>query len=207
MRTTRTRAVVLATSLGAGVMLGGCGSDDTPDTGEASPGGDGAAEFCTSNGGTVEVRQAYFGTNNDQSDWIQLPATLELCQFTADDESRIYVDTTTLAAEAPTLAAAAYLAKLPPPDDTGGANPAAVGCTETVHGTSSWGTGLSGGGWVDLDDPTFTVVNLCVFADRSAIDEWGIAYYSQDVVRGADLAELFRFDADAGTPMFPPTRR
>jgi hypothetical protein len=116
---------------------------------------------------------------------------------------RIYVDTTTLAAQRPTLAAAAYLAKVPVTGIAPGVNPAAADYDQLVQGTSTWGTSLSGGGWVNLDDPDFTVVNLCVFPDRSAIDEWGITYYSGGVVRGADLAPLFRFDADSVPKLFP----
>jgi hypothetical protein len=55
---------------------------------------------------------------------------------------------------------------------------------------------------VNLDDPVFTVVNLCVFPDGSAIDEWGIAYYTDGTPRGADLSELFRFDIADVPPMF-----
>jgi hypothetical protein len=48
------------------------------------------------------------------------------------------------------------------------------------------------------------VVNLCVFSDGSAIDEWGIAYYADDVVRGIDLTDVFRFDQEAVPDMFQP---
>jgi hypothetical protein len=84
-----------------------------------------------------------------------------------------------------------------------GVNPAAVDCNQVVHGTSTWGTTISGGGWVNLDDPDFTVVDLCVFPDGSAIDEWGITYYAGNVVRGADLAPLLRFNEDVVPLLFP----
>src|SRR5262245_40989177 len=76
---------------------------------------DGAAEYCTDNGGTVETRHPYSGTNLDQSQWVQLAGSIELCMFADpdDDNVRIYVDTTSLAARRPSLAAAAYLAKVP----------------------------------------------------------------------------------------------
>ena len=57
---------------------------------------------------------------------------------------------------------------------------------------------------MNVDDPDFTVVNLCVFADGSGIDEWGIAYYSDGAIRGADLAPLFRFDTADVAALFPP---
>jgi hypothetical protein len=72
-------------------------------------------------------------------------------------------------------------------------------------GTASWGTSTAGGGWVNPDDDVFTVVDMCTFADRSGIDAWAISYYSGGVVRGTDLADLFRFDVDAVPPFFIPT--
>jgi putative hemolysin len=164
---------------------------------------DRTGDYCTDNGGTVETRHPYWGTNLDQSEWVQLAGWIELCMFADAHNARIYVDTTTLAANRPTLAAAAYLAKVPLTDVPPGVNPAAVDCNAIVHGTSNFGTSLSGGGWVNLDDPVFTVVNLCVFPDGSAIDEWGITYYADDVVRGADLAPLFRFDTTVVPELFP----
>jgi hypothetical protein len=166
---------------------------------------DRAAEYCTDHGGTVETRYPYWGTNLDQSQWVQLAGSIDLCMFADPDNDnvRIYVDTTTLAARRPSLAAAAYLAKVPLENVPPGVNPAAVDCDQIVQGSSSWGTSVSGGGWVNLDDPDFTVLDLCMFADGSAIDEWGITYYSGDIVRGADLAPLFRFDPQVVHQIFP----
>lgn len=210
--------IVAAVALAAG-LLAGCGSDGTagspttstpPTVPSSAPASTpitatnptDATAYCTDHGGTVETRQAYADTNGDRSVWVALAGRLMLCRFVAEDESRIYVDVDSLVAEQPSLAAAAYLAKLPVADG-GGANPAAVNCSK-LGGTSSFGgNSASGGGWVDLDDPTFTVVNLCVFADGSAIDEWGIAYYSEGAIRGADLAPLFRFDATTVSTLFP----
>jgi len=64
------------------------------------------------------------------------------------------------------------------------------------------GIGAAGGGWVNLDDPDDQVVAMCDFPDGSTIDEWGLAYYSGDVVRGADLAQLLRADTAAFPPNF-----
>ncbi len=205
--------VVMATA--ALAVVGGCGGSSgtatttsehrgTASTPATTPGVD-ALTYCTDHGGTTEARQAYFGTNNDQDQWVALGQPRTFCRFVAEDDSRIYVDVDTLASPTPSLAAAAYLAKLPlPPSPNVGANPAAVDCNDNLLGTSNYGTTVNGGGWVNVDDPTFTVVNMCVFADGSAIDEWGITYYSGGVVRGADLAPLFRFDTSAVAAMFPP---
>jgi hypothetical protein len=75
-------------------------------------------------------------------------------------------------------------------------------CAQTLQGTGSWGTSVSGGGWVNKDDSSFEVIDMCLFSDLSAIDQWGIAYYSGDIVRGTDLAKLFRFDVDDVPPFF-----
>src|SRR5690606_38519492 len=102
----------------------------------------------------------------------------------------IYVDTWTLATPTPTLASAAYLATVQNELDPAKGNPATQDCT-ALGGTSVFGPGANGGGWVNLDDPIDQVVALCMFADGSAIDEWGITYHAAGTVRGADLAPLF----------------
>ncbi len=48
------------------------------------------------------------------------------------------------------------------------------------------------------------VVAACTFADGSFIDEWAIAYYSGDTVRGIDLATVFRFDPESVPAVFGP---
>jgi putative hemolysin len=161
-----------------------------------------ARAWCEAKGGQAEVRDAYYGTNDDQSTWVDLGRTMEVCRFEADDESRIYVDTWTLATPTPTLASVAYLAKVQNELDPAKGNPATQNCA-ALGGSSSFGTGAAGGGWVNLDDPTFQVIAMCVFPDGSAIDDWGITYYSGDVVRGADLAPLFGWtDQDPLPPFF-----
>ena len=160
------------------------------------------AAWCQTQGGSVEVRRAYYGTNDDQSAWVDLGRTMELCRFEADDESRIYVDTWTLATPTPTLASVAYLSKVQHELDPAQGNPATQDCA-ALGGSSSFGTGAAGGGWVNLDDPVFQVVALCVFPDGSAIDDWGITYYAGGTVRGADLAPLFGWtDQDPLPPFF-----
>lgn len=201
----------IVAGIAALARLSACGSDAKEAATTGTPAAstprssDAASAYCSDHGGTVEERQPFAGTNNDRSQWLELAGQMTMCRFVAKDESRIYVDVDTLAAEQPSLAAAAYLAKVPV-TSTGGANPAAVGCSD-LGGTSSFGTqSASGGGWVNDDDPAFTVVDMCVFADGSAIDEWGITYYSNGTVRGVDLAPLFRFDASTASVLYPPAR-
>ncbi len=164
---------------------------------------DAAQDYCVSVGGQVQERAATWNTNSDPAQWVDLGRTMEMCRFKADDEagSRIYVDLLTLWSESPSLAAAAYLAKVPMSDELPPGNPASYHCAG-LGGSSQWGTGAAGGGWVDPDDPDDQVAAMCVFPDGSAIDEWGIAYYSGGVVRGADLAPLFRADSAAFPPIF-----
>lgn len=162
----------------------------------AAPSSD-AEAYCESSGGQVQLRQPTYGTNNDRSSWVALGEPVAVCRFAADDEahSKIHVDLVTLSSPQPTLAALAYLAKLPIPTATGGANPAAVFCSD-LGGTSTFGLGVAGGGLVLADAPAdeHEVVAPCTFADGSFIDDWGIAYYADGTIRGTDLAELFRFD-------------
>jgi hypothetical protein len=74
------------------------------------------------------------------------------------------------------------------------------GCVD-LGGAQAYGQGAEGGGFV-LEGDDLDVVSMCVFADGSFIDEWGIGYYAADAVRGADLAPLFRFDASSAPAVF-----
>lgn len=156
-----------------------------------------AAQYCTDSGGMLVTRQATFNTNADQAQWLALPSTMTFCEFeqgSGDNATRISVDLTTLYSTEPTLAGVAYLAKLQPTlPPTPSANPAAYNCVNGLGGTDMFGTSLAGGGWVDRAQSVFVVMNECVFADMSAIDEFGILYYSQGTVRGADLATKMRY--------------
>ena len=160
-----------------------------------------ARDYCTSVGGAVQTRRATWNTNTDESQWLDLGRSLEVCRFKADDGSRIYVDLVTLDAETPTLASAAYLARVPMRGDLPPGNPATWYCAD-LDGSSQWGTGAAGGGWANSDDPDDIIVDLCVFPDGSAIDEWGLAYHSDGTIRGADLATLFRADTTSFPPIF-----
>jgi putative hemolysin len=162
-----------------------------------------AREHCTASGGEVQMRRATWNTNADPAQWVDLGRSIELCRFQADDEaeSRIYVDLMTLWAEQPSLAAGAYLAKVPMDADPAQGNPATTYC-HSLGGSAQFGSGAQGGGWVALEDPIDQVVVMCVFADGSMIDEWGIAYISGGEVRGADLSTLLRSVAQPYPPFF-----
>jgi putative hemolysin len=162
-----------------------------------------ARDYCESVGGTVQHRQAMWDTNADPTLWVDLGRGMDLCRFQAQDEarSRIYVDVLTLWSDKPSLAAAAYLSKMPLSDDVPPGNPATHHCA-SLAGSSQFGLGAANGGWVDPDDPDDPVVALCVFPDGSAIDEWGIAYHGSGAVRGADLSTLFRADPSGFPPIF-----
>jgi putative hemolysin len=161
-----------------------------------------ASAYCTSKGGTVQTRDAMWGTNGAQAQWESLGRSTAMCRFqTLHDNanSRIYVDLTTLFTQSPTLASVAYLSKVPPKPTVAG-NPATIYCA-ALGGSSQFGTGAAGGGWVNKDDPDDTVVALCVFPDGSFIDEWGLTYYAGGVVRGIDLSKAFRYQP-AQVPSF-----
>jgi len=164
-----------------------------------------AEAYCAEVGGTVQPRQAYWGTNADQADWLALAGTASMCRFQTDDEakSRIYVDLATLASKEPTLAGLAYQSKVPMPSVTGGANPATSYCSKELGGSSTFGAvGAAGGGWVAMDDPDDVVVALCVFPDQSFIDEWGLAYHSNGEIRGKDLATVMQYQTADLPPVF-----
>lgn len=162
-----------------------------------------ARDYCATVGGQVQERAAIWGTNDDPTQWVDLGRSMEFCRFQADDEarSRIYVELVTLWSEQPSLAAAAYLSGPPMREELPPGNPATVHCAD-LGGSSQFGTGAAGGGWVAADDPDDPVVAMCLFPDGSAIDDWGIAYRNGGVVRGADLAGLFRADSDTFPPIF-----
>ena len=180
------------------VACGPTGGSAAPEATSTSVGGDTDAEaYCTEQGGQLVDRVATSNTNGDPSSWLTLAGRIRLCEFEmgeGDATTRISVDLTTLSSEAPTLAAVAYLSKVPPlQTPTAGSNPAAYQCETALHGAAQWGNTNVSGGWVDETQPVFVVMDLCVFADGSAIDQFGIWYYANGTVRGADLATKFRY--------------
>lgn len=164
-----------------------------------------AIKHCVDHGGTAQLRFPAFGTNTDS--FTRLAGERPFCQFTAEDGSKIFVDIDTLYAEAPTMAALAYLTAPPLPDaerSTSGANPSTLYCA-ALGGSSSFGGRYTaaGGGWVLEDEPTAaTVMQMCVFPDLSSIDAWGLTYHSNGIIRGRDLTDLFRFDRDSAPQPF-----
>jgi hypothetical protein len=156
-----------------------------------------AEQYCTSQGGMLVPRVATWNTNGDASTWLELAGRMTFCEFESTQDAnttRIAVDLLTLYSEEPTLAAIAYLSKTPPKvPPNPGANPAEYNCREGLAGSSSFGTGAAGGGWVDKSQPVFVVMDMCVFADMSAIDEFGLFYHQNGSIRGADLATKMRY--------------
>lgn len=199
----------------AGSTSAGPASGSARPSGSASAGGSTAAgpsdaaleQYCEQSGGQVQTRSPFWNTNGDQSQWLALAGAATMCRFQADDEakSRIYVDLRTLGSTEPTLAGLAYLSKVPMPSGTGGANPATLYCSKELNASSSFGGGASGGGWVELRDPTDVVVSLCVFPDGSFIDEWGLAYHSAGDVRGKDLTTVMKYRPSGALPPVFPT--
>ncbi|MCA0176699.1 MAG: DUF333 domain-containing protein [Proteobacteria bacterium] len=144
---------------------------------------------CTQTGGQVQALRAWANTNAAPEQWVPYGGGALGCTYTADDGSRITLFNATLMSRAPTMATLAYYAKVPW-DGIGFGNPAWLYCRQ-LGGAIQVGSNGSGGGWAAKrgDDP----IALCVFADRSAIDDWGLLYHSNDIVRGMDLATVLRF--------------
>jgi putative hemolysin len=150
-----------------------------------------AANYCIANGGVVETRQPYFGTNFGNP--LQLAGSRQFCQFTAKgDGSRIHILLSTLYATKPTLAALAYYAKVPLGTTTGGANPASFYCTQLGGSDQFGGVNIGGGGWV-LWGAIDESLEACIFPDMSSIDSWGLAYHSASIVRGINLGRVMRY--------------
>lgn len=169
-----------------------------------------AEAYCGQHGGNVvELKPSLFPDTDQQ---VELAGTFKVCQFISDEDgnpAQIVVDLETLYSEKPTLAGLAYLSKVPSSSSgTAGANPAPSYCQDDLGGTEAFGTSAAGS-WVGgLDpgmeagasEPLGDTISLCVFADRSAIDEFGLFYASQGVVRGKDLATVMRYQPDGDLP-------
>jgi putative hemolysin len=150
-----------------------------------------AGNYCTSNGGVVETRQPYFGTNFGNP--LQLAGSRQFCQFTAPDgNSRIHILLSTLYATKPTLAALAYYAKVPLQSPGNGGNPASFYCTQLGGSDQFGGVNIGGGAWVQwgaIDED----LEACIFPDMSSIDSWGLAYHSAGIIRGINLGRVMRY--------------
>ncbi|MGK5549254.1 hypothetical protein ACSNOH_31685 [Streptomyces sp. URMC 127] len=154
------------------------------------------ARWCADQGGRSAIYHPYFDAGRRLT---PLGGERQLCEFTAQDTSRITVATDTLAAELPTLAALAYVRKPPLPEHPQG-NPSAAYCA-AIGGTTQFGNHKSDtGGWIKAGDPVDRdhLRNMCLFADGSALDAWGLTYHTNGVIRGADLTKKFRASVPTG---------
>jgi hypothetical protein len=161
-------------------------------TSSASAGETGAidkAAYCVKHGGVVQTRIPEYGTNGGTP--LVLAGKAEFCQFTSQkDGSQINVLLSTLTTKQPTLAALAYYAQVPLGSCNG--NPGSCYCT-LIGGTDLFGgINAAGGGWVLDSDPN-DVLEACIFPDLSSIDSWGLAYHSNDIIRGKNLAKVLRY--------------
>lgn len=164
-----------------------------------------AAAYCIEQGGVVRERVAVLNPDSPQDQWVVLGASKQFCEFTggegADPDTWISISLDTLYAEPPTLAALAYLTKPALPEMTDGSNPSATYC---LHLGGAYGLAGSPGGWVtDAPAPATQVESYCVFGDGSMIDAWGLTYHTGDVIRGADLAPILRYQSDTPPSVFP----
>jgi hypothetical protein len=170
-----------------------------------------ARAYCTEKGGMLVDRVATWNTNADPQAWLQLAGRMTFCEFEsgeADSTTRIAVDLVTLYSEQPTLAAIAYLSKIPPAvPEIPSENPGAYNCNTGLGGAGTFGNTATAGGWVDTSQPVFEVMNMCFFADGSAIDEFGIFYYATGAVRGADLAPILRYQPGDKLPAMDEEQR
>ena len=148
-----------------------------------------AAAYCTHTGGLVETRVAVYGSNGPSL--LFLSGERQFCQYTAQDGSRIHVLTTTLYSQKPTLAALAYYAKVPLNGGCQG-NPASCYCTQLGGSDQFGGTTGAGGGWY-LKGAIDETLEACIFPDMSSIDSWGLAYHSNNIIRGKNLSKVLRF--------------
>jgi hypothetical protein len=150
--------------------------------------------WCTQKGGKAVAYSPWYNTNSAHP--TPLGGSFLMCEFTnTADQTRILVTADSLAADRPTMAALAYKHKPAatenPPGD--GQNPAAWYCGR-IGGTDQFGDNQGDvGGWAPSSAKApQDIIGMCVFADRSMIDEWGLTYHTHDIIRGADLTEKWR---------------
>ena len=169
-----------------------------------------AEQYCTEKGGNVVELKPYLQPDSDAK--VELAGSMNVCQFISQDgdsPTQLVVDLLTLHAENPTLAGLAYLAKVPSSNaGAAGSNPASSYCPVDLAGTEAFGT-TSSGAWVGALDPGMeagdaetlgNTINLCVFADRSAIDDFSIFYHSDGTIRGIDLTTVMRYQPTDDSP-------
>jgi hypothetical protein len=148
-------------------------------------------------------RVATWNTNADPAQRLGLAGRVTFCEFESDEEtpSRIAVDLVTLYSERPTIAAIAYLSDVDvTTPDQPSQNPAEFSCTVDYAGSAAFGNTAVVGGWVNSDEPVFEIMNMCVFADLSAIDTFGLWYHANGSIRGRDLSEVMRYQPGRRLP-------
>jgi putative hemolysin len=180
-------AKYLALALTLGLVVTGCSPGSVEKAGIQNPA---AAEYCSENGGVVETRYPFYGTN--QPNPLRLAGSMQVCVFTSqEDDSSILIALDTLYTDQPTLAALAYRAQTPLAEGQPSVNPSSIYCTQ-LGGTDTFGgISVAGGGWGR--EGAEDVISMCVFPDLSSIDSWGLTYHSDDTIRGADLTDLIRY--------------
>ena len=190
---TATSLVMLAVAT-AGVFALAASAADAASTATAPNAAKGAAAYCRAEGGSVQYRTPAYGTNNPTV--ITLAGKVGFCRFVSKaDKSRVYVQLGTLFTKRPTLATLAYLEKPEAASGTPNANPASVYCSH-IGGTDAFGgINAAGGGWVLKSDTANPTLQACMFPDGSMIDSWGLAYHSNNVIRGIDLTKIFRYQS------------
>ena len=167
-----------------------------------------ASDFCLIQSGALVERFPFVGTNTSTP--VRLNGSRWFCEFTGGEgadppTSRISIGLSTLYAEAPTLAAIAYLSS-PPIPEIADSSSVAVDYCAGLGGSSQFGPDAEiGGGWAsDTTNPNETAIGICVFPDGSAIDDWGLTYHAQGTIRGADLTPLLAHrSGDLPVSVFP----
>jgi putative hemolysin len=153
------------------------------------------AAYCTAQGGEVVARVPGI-VAGDALTPVGIPGSF--CEWTsAEDGSRVSVAMPTLTSANPTLAAIAY--HFPPAfeslPDMPSANPSYVYCAQLGGAITFVAAPFGMGEWVNEADAADRVT-MCVFADGSMMDSFGLFYRSADVARGADLRAHFVWQAD-----------
>ncbi|MFD8309050.1 DUF333 domain-containing protein [Streptomyces sp. NPDC059690] len=174
----------LAVLLTAGIAV----SSPTAATNATAPAS--PKSWCTAKGGKpVDYSYSHRHTNRS------LPASpgghTLMCEFTnTKDDTSITVAADTLTADTPTLAALAYTFKPKKRPWTGG-NPATQYCTD-LGGSVQFGDDGSRAPSQRKNPAPDQFIGMCVFADQSMIDEWGLFSHLGDVMRGADLKDKWK---------------
>lgn len=156
---------------------------------QAAPSADTAEGYCAATGGALTTVHPFGNTNSDAANWVRYGGATQACTYTDTDGARITAWAGTLTTKKPTMAALAYYAKVPW-NGQGRGNPAALYCIQ-LGGTQLIGAMGSGSGWASTAGGDLH--SMCLFADMSAIDDWGLLYHANDIIRGKDLATVFKF--------------